>query len=40
MATKFVDLETASKELGIPVEKLTEMREKNELRGFRDGATW
>ena len=40
MATKFVDLETASKELGIPVEKLTEMRERNEIRGFRDGATW
>ncbi|MDE0939714.1 MAG: hypothetical protein OSA43_07145 [Pirellulales bacterium] len=40
MATKFVDLETASKELGISVEKLTEIREKNEIRGFRDGVTW
>jgi len=40
MATKFVDLETASKELGISVEKLAEMRQRNEIRGFRDGATW
>ena len=40
MATKFVDLETASKELGISVDKLAEMRERNEIRGFRDGATW
>ena len=40
MATKFVDLEAAAEELGISVEKLTEMREKNEIRGFRDGATW
>ncbi len=40
MATKFVDLETASKELGISVEKLAEMRERNEIRGFRDGPTW
>ncbi len=40
MATKFVDLETAAKELGISVDKLSEMRERNEIRGFRDGATW
>lgn len=40
MATKFIDLEAAAEELGISVEKLTEMREKNEIRGFRDGATW
>ena len=40
MATKFIDLETAAKELGISADKLSEMREKNEIRGFRDGATW
>ena len=40
MATKFIDLESAAKELGISVDKLAEMREKNEIRGFRDGATW
>ncbi len=40
MATKFIDLESAAKELGISVDKLTEMREENEIRGFRDGATW
>ena len=40
MATKFIDQEAAAKELGISVDKLTEMREKNEIRGFRDGSTW
>lgn len=40
MATKFIDLESAAKELGISVDKLTAIREKNEIRGFRDGATW
>ena len=40
MATKFIDLETAAQELGISVDKLSEMRENNEIRGFRDGATW
>ena len=40
MATKFIDLETAARELGISVDKLSEMRENNEIRGFRDGATW
>lgn len=40
MATKFIDLEAAARELGISADKLTEMRENNEIRGFRDGATW
>lgn len=40
MATKFIDLETAAQELGISADKLSEMRENNEIRGFRDGATW
>ena len=40
MATKFIDLETAAQELGISTDKLSEMRENNEIRGFRDGATW
>ena len=40
MASKFIDLESAAAELGISVDKLSEMRERNEIRGFRDGSTW
>ncbi|MGB6042479.1 MAG: hypothetical protein WBF93_04900 [Pirellulales bacterium] len=40
MATKFIQLDEAAKTLGITVEQLLEMRSRNEVRGFRDGATW
>lgn len=40
MATKFIQLEEAAEMLGVTPEQLAEMREQNELRGFRDGANW
>ena len=40
MATKFIELEEAAEMLGVTPEKLSEMREQNEVRGFRDGANW
>jgi excisionase family DNA binding protein len=40
MATKFIQLEEAAEQLGISADRLNEMRERNEIRGFRDGATW
>ena len=35
-----IPLEEAAQMLGISVEKLTEMREKSEIFGYRDGANW
>lgn len=40
MATKFIELEEAAEMLGVTPEKLSEMREQNEVRGFRDGVNW
>ena len=40
MATKFIQLEEAAEILGISPEKLLQMREQNEIRGFRDGSNW
>ena len=40
MATKFIQLEEAAEILGISQEKLLQMREQNEIRGFRDGSDW
>lgn len=40
MATKFIQLEEAAEQLGISADRLNEIRERNEIRGFRDGATW
>jgi excisionase family DNA binding protein len=40
MATKFIQLDEAAEQLGISPDKLNEMRERNEIRGFRDGQTW
>ena len=40
MATKFIQLEEAAKLLGIAPDALNEMRERNEVRGFRDGTNW
>ncbi len=35
-----IPLEEAAQMLGVSVEKLTEMREKSEIFGYRDGANW
>lgn len=40
MATKFIQLDAAAEQLGISPDKLNELRERNEIRGFRDGQTW
>lgn len=41
MATrKFIDLEEASKMLGISPETLNEMRERQKIYGYRDGGSW
>jgi excisionase family DNA binding protein len=37
---KLINLEEAAKILGLSVDKLTEMREKSEIFGYRDGSTW
>ncbi|MBI3461804.1 MAG: helix-turn-helix domain-containing protein [Planctomycetes bacterium] len=40
MASKFLTVDEAAKQLGISAEKLTELREKQMVRAFRDGASW
>lgn len=40
MASKFVPLEEAAQLLGIPTEKLVEMRSSGDVRAFKDGASW
>ena len=37
---KLIKLEEAAQFLGITPEKLTEMRSRNEIFGYRDGPTW
>src|SRR6056297_1651564 len=39
MAT-YLSLEDAARKLGIPVEKLIDLRSHGQVRGFRDGASW
>jgi len=34
----YLSLEDAAKKLGIPTERLVELRSQGEVRGFRDGA--
>jgi excisionase family DNA binding protein len=36
----YLSLEDAAKKLGIPTDKLVDMRSQGEIRGFRDGASW
>ncbi|MBM4000310.1 MAG: helix-turn-helix domain-containing protein [Planctomycetes bacterium] len=38
--TKFIPLNEAAKRLGIPPEALLEARERNDIHGYRDGASW
>lgn len=40
MASNYVPLEEAAKALGVPADRLVEMRSQGEIRGFRDGASW
>lgn len=40
MATNYLPLEEAAKQLGISPDRLVEMRSQGKLRGFRDGASW
>ncbi|GAA5506554.1 helix-turn-helix domain-containing protein [Novipirellula caenicola] len=36
----YLSLEDAAKKLGIPTDRLVELRSQGEIRGFRDGASW
>ncbi len=38
--TKFVTLNEAAKKLGVTPEALVEARDRNEIHGYRDGASW
>ena len=40
MARKFIDLDEAAKMLGIAPDTLNEMRERQKIYGYRDGASW
>jgi excisionase family DNA binding protein len=40
MARKFIDVDEAAKMLGVSSETLNEMRERQKLHGYRDGANW
>lgn len=40
MAKKFYNIDEAAEMLGISAEALSDMRGRNEIRGFRDGPTW
>ncbi len=40
MATKFISLDDAAEQLGISKERLNGIREKGDLRAYRDGASW
>ena len=36
----YLSLEEAAAKLGIPTERLVELRSQGEVRGFRDGSSW
>lgn len=40
MARKLVPLEEAAKQLGVTPDELNEMRQRQEIYGYRDGASW
>ena len=40
MAKKYLTLEEAAEQLGLPTEKLVELREQGEIRGFADRGSW
>src|SRR5689334_19086573 len=40
MAQRFLTLEEAADQLGIPKERLLALREHNKITGYKDGASW
>ena len=40
MAGKFIELEAAARMLGMSVERFSELRQRGEIHGYRDGASW
>src|SRR5262245_28117685 len=40
MARKLVPLEEAAEQLGVSPDELNEMRQRQEIYGYRDGASW
>lgn len=40
MSQKFISLDDAATKLGLPKERLNELREAGDLRAYRDGASW
>ena len=36
----YLSLEDAAKQLGIPADKLIDLRSQGQVRGFRDGSSW
>ncbi len=38
--SNYLSLEEAAKKLGIPTDRLVELRSQGQVRGFRDGASW
>lgn len=40
MSQKFISLEDAATKLGVAKDRLNQLREANELRAYRDGASW
>ncbi len=40
MAQKFIGLDDAAEQLGVPKDRLNELREAGKLRAYRDGASW
>ncbi len=40
MAMKFLTLEEAAQKLGISTDQLTQLRERHEAHGYRDGSSW
>ena len=40
MSQKFISLDDAATQLGVPKETLNKLREAGDLRAYRDGASW
>ena len=36
----YLSLEEAAQKLGVPADRLVELRSQGQVRGFRDGASW
>ena len=40
MAQRFLSLEEAADQLGVPKERLLALRERNKVTGYKDGTSW